>query len=375
MNVLETKSILKFRRNGETWICPECDVENNITSEFCNVCGCPKTAATEFLKSYSKSDETPVMTEKNTSSSVNFSPAFKDDVYTDEEVSSGKKSTALKILLILLILVVIAIIVVVSIFAINKHNKQTKYEKAVEQFNSGNYEEAIRLFEELPSDYKDVENMILESTYQQAVQLMNNSEYESARNIFKDLGDFKDSSVMINECTYLEACDYLDYGEYEKARTMFEELYDYGNSQEMVLECDYCIAQDYMDEGDYIEAMKAFNDLGSYRNSYDKFSSAESMLADENYYAGTFKNDFSNFGKWSDSSGNYIQYVDNYDGTTHTYYNLPYTYGEFYKMENGIHYHGSNYDGWEKQWIIQLTGDYSIKVYNYIDEEIYYLSK
>ena len=216
MNRLETKSILKFSRDIETWLCPGCDVENNITSDFCNVCGCPKTAATIFYDPYSEEKvvETPVMPEKDADLSGSFSPIYREDSYVAEESVSGKKSTFLKILLVFLILVVIAAIAIVSIFAVKKHNKQEKYEQAISHFNSGNYEEAIRLFEELPSDYKDVENMILEATYLQAVSLMNDAEYDEARRIFNDLGEFKDSYDMINECTYLEACDYLQSGEY-----------------------------------------------------------------------------------------------------------------------------------------------------------------
>ena len=43
----ETKVILKYKRERDSWLCPECDTENSITLGKCTVCGCRKTSTTD----------------------------------------------------------------------------------------------------------------------------------------------------------------------------------------------------------------------------------------------------------------------------------------------------------------------------------------
>ena len=57
---METKVILKYRRECDKWVCPECDAENNMTVARCTVCDSARTASATFLRQWSPADEAPV---------------------------------------------------------------------------------------------------------------------------------------------------------------------------------------------------------------------------------------------------------------------------------------------------------------------------
>ena len=199
--------------------------------------------------------------------------------------------------------------------------------------------------------------------------------FSSAESLFESISYHNDSAEKLNECKYQSAYSLFNSGSYAEAKNIFNEIASYSNSSEIVNECDYVVAMNYKNNGDYVKAMKAFKDLGSYKDSNNQFSNSESLLISYNKRNGYYSNENSMVGNWSDESGNYANYTRKNDGSTHVNYNLGFTEGEFYKISNGVHYHGNDYIGWKKQWIFQRIDGNNAQVYDYIDGQIYNLSK
>ncbi len=57
---MDTNVILKYRRECDSWICPECDLENPATVDRCSVCGCMRPIGASLLKAWSEADERPI---------------------------------------------------------------------------------------------------------------------------------------------------------------------------------------------------------------------------------------------------------------------------------------------------------------------------
>ena len=76
-----------------------------------------------------------------------------------------------------------------------------KYEVAMECYESGEYEEAIELFEELAeSNYEDSKDKISEVKYTQALEYYEDEDYEEALPIFMELGWYTDAHDYYEEC-------------------------------------------------------------------------------------------------------------------------------------------------------------------------------
>ena len=204
---------------------------------------------------------------------------------------------------------------------------------------------------------------------------MEDLKYEEAKTILEEISSYSDASGKLDECNYNIATELYDNGDYEEARAIFSSLSTYYNSQTMVKECDYCIAEELLDNDSYIEAMKAFHDLGTFKDSSSKFTQAENYILTENRTYSYFKDDYSMPGRWEDSSGNYVEYTRTSSGGMNAAWNISSSSGEYFKISYGIHYHGDDSTGWEKQWIFQRITSTSVNVYNYISGQTYQFTK
>ena len=156
MDVKETNTILRYKRPCHSWLCPDCDTENNISLGKCTVCGCRKSPSATILKQWTEADDRPVTPPKKTTTSTTTTSVFKDtekDSYVPEEETNKNK---IKIIWG----IIIAIIIIGLIIAASQGSTYAAYSDAMNEFNSGNYEIAINMFEELPSGYKYVSYML-----------------------------------------------------------------------------------------------------------------------------------------------------------------------------------------------------------------------
>ena len=94
---------------------------------------------------------------------------------------------------------IVVIITIVCVIAFVFVIPNAKYNKAVTLMNSGNYTEAIELFEEL-GDYKDSvskKEEAIDSFYNEGLSLLNDNKYEQAIKVFDELGNYKDSADIL----------------------------------------------------------------------------------------------------------------------------------------------------------------------------------
>ena len=84
------------------------------------------------------------------------------------------------------------------------------YDKAVELYNDGAYEDAWELFESL-GDYEDSADWALKARYQWAIDLAASENYEKACENFDALGDYEDSELKAKEARYQWAIDLCEF--------------------------------------------------------------------------------------------------------------------------------------------------------------------
>lgn len=78
--------ILKYKRECDCWLCPECDTENNISASRCTVCGCQKSASATILKQWTEADERPVnCPPKSNIPPTHYTPPKDTKIFTDTD--------------------------------------------------------------------------------------------------------------------------------------------------------------------------------------------------------------------------------------------------------------------------------------------------
>lgn len=123
------------------------------------------------------------------------------------------------------------------------------YQKALEQFQNGQYENAKTLFEQLGA-YENSAEMVQECDYQIALKQMNNGNYAEAMMVFKKLGSYKDSADMSIECDYRTALNLIDTYDYKNAIAKLEDLNNYKDSMELLRACKWDLVLSKLGEKD-----------------------------------------------------------------------------------------------------------------------------
>jgi tetratricopeptide (TPR) repeat protein len=248
------------------------------------------------------------------------------------------------------------------------------YKEAHMLFENGETDKAIKLYEKLiKNGYEDSQEKLFECYIYKAEKLIEDGKSDEADKILKKLGSDGSSKAkeLIHEYKYDMATKLFKEKKYEQAAEIFEQIDD----DEMVNECNYKLAVEYMRNNKYTNAMEIFNELGDYNDSENQFETAERWLMGENETEEILISATSFAGRYSNEDGDYVEYTCDENGNIGTKYNLPYEEGRYFKLKNGVHYHGSDSTGWEKQWIFEPVNENELNVYNYIDGKLYTLTK
>lgn len=252
--------------------------------------------------------------------------------------------------------------------------------------NNKQYEEAISKFEAIDF-YKDSSDKITECKYGQATSLLENDEAQKAKTIFKQLNDYRDSKGKVTECDYKIALKNKSDGELLKSYNQFVALGDYKDSKEQLEKLKspmYKKGVELYKSEDYTEAKQYFEKTVDYDREDDYFKLIDAHQGNlthisEIYYLTDFEdtkeillNDENIYvflrGHWTGSNGKYLTY----DGRSS--YNIPWSYdGEYYKLEDGAHYNGSDDTSWRKQWSFTIVDANTIEVYCTKDYSTYTL--
>lgn len=134
MDVKDTNTILRYKRPCDSWLCPDCDTENNISLGKCTVCGCRKSPSATILKQWTEADDRPVTPPKKTPTPAPSGPVFKDtdkDDYVPEDENKIIKG------------IIIAIIIIGILIVAIQGKTYAAYSDAMSEFNCDNYEIAM----------------------------------------------------------------------------------------------------------------------------------------------------------------------------------------------------------------------------------------
>lgn len=180
---------------------------------------------------------------------------------------------------------------------------QGLYDEAIALKDTGNYEDACGIFENI-TDYNDsaeqldaCKNELLKANYQNALALKNAGNYEEAIAAFKSLGDYKDSSEQLEACKnemlnakYQNAMSLKEAGEYEEAIVAFEALGNYEDSAEQITLCkegilknEYENALSLKEAGNYNDAIAAFEALGDFSDSKEQIQLCKDAILKNAY--------------------------------------------------------------------------------------------
>ena len=325
----------------------------------------------------------------------------------EEELPVVKKSKK-KIIVIAIIAVILSALAVVGVYSLNLANQ---YSKAEGYLRDERFDDAREIFKDIQG-YKDSSKMLLKCDYKEAQSLFKNEEIDKAIRLYEKLDKkgYEDSRIKLVECFIYKAEMLIDDGKSDEAEKILEKIGSDGNTQakelihdykydiasklfkekkykkackifeeindgEMVNECNYKIAVEYMRDNKYTNAMEIFNELGDYNDSENQFETSQRWLMGENETEEILNSAKSFAGRYSNEDGDYVEYTCDESGNIGTKYNLAYEEGRYFKFENGVHYHGSDSTGWEKQWIFEIVNDNELNVYNYIDGKLYTLTK
>ncbi|MBO7740783.1 MAG: TIR domain-containing protein [Clostridia bacterium] len=165
------------------------------------------------------------------------------------------------------------------------------YNDAVDMMESGEYDLAIMLFENLEG-FRDSKDMIAECQYRKALLLMESGNYQEAITAFTELGEYKDSGEKMEECRlallqakYNEATELFDDGLYAEALAIFQTITNYQDSGEKIeaiktaiTEKTYQAALKLKENGKYQEAFSAFMEIHSYKDSRKHLTELSSAL-------------------------------------------------------------------------------------------------
>lgn len=210
-------------------------------------------------------------------------------------MSENKKKTSRKMPTLCSILILICVaFYFISAFYLRGVCKD-KYNRAIEAMNEGNYAESLQLLNELGESYKDVSEIIEPvsngAKYQEATSYYEEKEYEEAIKLFEELADsnYNDSKEKLYEVKYTQAVEYYDSSRYKDALPIFIELGYYEDSNEYY---EKCVLEDagsvagwyYLegaaayDRGDFEKALKNFYAIRHYKNSEEFIAACEKRL-------------------------------------------------------------------------------------------------
>ena len=201
------------------------------------------------------------------------------------EEKKARRKAARKTFLIAMVVVLVlgALGILTPTVILPRIRNGQSYSAAMTALEEGRYDDAHAGFLAL-GDYKDSQEMALETRFQEAVCLYECGKFPDAIAVFETLGDYRDADERAeavleawHEHDYLAARSLVDAGAYPAAAAAFEALGDYRDSAQWVVECqmlqrdyDYKQALSIMESGDYITARELFLALGDYLDSQDK---------------------------------------------------------------------------------------------------------
>lgn len=143
MDEKETNTILKYKRPYDSWLCPECDTENDVSLGKCIACGSQRNfSSVAMLNHRTEDDEIPV-TPPPKKTPPTSEPVFKETCEDDYAPKEKKNKIIWGIAIIIVVLIIVKSI---SSACVSDNSDDAN------EFNNGIYGTETEGFEELPFD-------------------------------------------------------------------------------------------------------------------------------------------------------------------------------------------------------------------------------
>ena len=208
------------------------------------------------------------------------------------------KKRSKKFLIISLSAVVVVILVVAGFLVIPERLQSNAYDRAVAQFEAGDYPQAQESFEAL-GDYRDSAVWAQTSSdyvlYENAQSLYENGDYAAAKAMFESIivTFIPNIPEWIHKCDYGIADDLYRSGDLDAAYDAFTTLGDFLDSPDRANQCKYDIADAYFSAGEFEDAYYAFKELSNFMDSAARATACRQPLpptgvlyqAEGSYYA------------------------------------------------------------------------------------------
>ncbi len=210
--------------------------------------------------------EDPIINENNVSNNLVFL----------EKLKSPKAKKA-----IIISCIAIAILVVGGILFKVAILPSIYYNKAAENFDKKNYEQAVKYYSKNP-EYKDTKKKLDVAYFEYAKQLIEKGKYAEA---LKNLS-LTNNKEKENYVSYAQAEKNVEEKNFDDAIEAFFELGDFLNSEEELNRAYYLKAEDLLENKKYKDAIDNYKKAKKYEDSENKINVCNFLLAEENYQAG-----------------------------------------------------------------------------------------
>ena len=236
-----------------------------------------------------------------------------EELARQEAKKRAKRNTKIA-LLTLGSLAICAALVLLWLFVLSP---MLKYNQAQKQFDQGNFDEAIVIFEEL-EDYKDSPEKVLEAKYAKADKLFAGGDFDAAEILFYELNDYNDASARLRETLYAKADKLFADGDYDAAASQFGLLGDYNDASSRLMETQYAKADKLFTDEDFAAAEALFIMLGDYSDSparlrETQYAKAGALLKSEDYFAAAeIYGELSKYYNYKDSEKLYFETTISY---------------------------------------------------------------
>ncbi len=144
--------------------------------------------------------------------------------------------------------------------------QEARYIYAEKLLAAGNWEEAIALYEQVPS-FSDARMKRNQAAYEWANALMEKGDYAAAREKYLELGDYQNAALSAQECLYQAALLSLE-SDPTAAIEQFALLGDYRDSAVRLQNACYAAGNLYYEQKDYDTAAEYFLQAGDYSDAY-----------------------------------------------------------------------------------------------------------
>jgi tetratricopeptide (TPR) repeat protein len=303
------------------WVCI-CGKNNGIEAQYCTRCTRKKQSIMDdFL------GENFVLTVKTRMENIRQSRIEIKEIHEKELLEAKQKSELERIRMIkenrilrkrktkkiVISLSVLLVSIACFLGALFYVNLIIKYNRATTLLKENAYELAEELFTDL-GNYKDSENLLVESQYGYGKSLMDSKDFKQAIELFTDLGNYKDSDTLVLESKYGYGKSLMDIRDYKQAIERFTELGTFEDSEGLVVESNYLYGKLLMDIKDYVNAIESFTELDAYKNSKDLLIESTYQngvsLTDKGYFEEA-KEIFEALGTYRDSEKYYLMTIYN----------------------------------------------------------------